>query len=284
MDNKNNYSAGHQGIRWPTTIWLVVFHLSAVAALFYWSWRGLIVSGLLAWLAGGVGVGMGYHRLLTHRSYRVPKIVEYFLTVCGTLAFEGGPINWVATHRIHHAHSDERGDDPHTPRDGRWWSHIGWVLTGTAQQHSREVLERYAPDLMQDRFMVGLNRVYFVPLIILAITLLAVGGWPLLLWGIFLRITVGLHATWLVNSATHLWGKRRFETNDNSRNTWWVALLTWGEGWHNNHHAHPTSARHGLAWYEIDFNWWGIRFLQALHLANGIKLVRLKALPARSDS
>jgi stearoyl-CoA desaturase (delta-9 desaturase) len=259
---------------------MIVFHLGAVAALFYWSWRGLIVCLVLAWVAQSLGVGMTYHRLLTHRSYKVPKPVEYFLIICATLSFEGGPINWVATHRIHHAHSDEPGGDPHTPVEGRWWSHIGWILTGTAQQHSREVLERYAPDLMQDRFIVALNRVYFVPLIILAIVLLAVGGWPLLLWGIFLRVTLGLHATWLVNSATHLWGTRRFETGDNSRNSWWVALLTWGEGWHNNHHAYPTSARHGLAWYEIDFNWWGIRCLQLLHLAKGVKLARLKSLPS----
>jgi fatty-acid desaturase len=280
MDKKIKVNEGHRGIRWPTTIWMIVFHLGAVAALFYWSWRGLIVAAVLAWVAQSLGVGMTYHRLLTHRSYKVPRPVEYFLITCATLSFEGGPINWVATHRIHHAHSDERGGDPHTPVDGRWWSHIGWILTGTAQQHSREVLERYAPDLMQDRFIVALNRVYFVPLIILAIVLLAVGGWPLVLWGVFLRVTLGLHATWLVNSATHLWGRRRFDTNDNSRNSWWVALLTWGEGWHNNHHAYPTSARHGLAWYEIDFNWWGIRSLQLLHLAKGIKLVRLKALPS----
>jgi stearoyl-CoA desaturase (delta-9 desaturase) len=123
-----------------------------------------------------------------------------------------------------------------------------------------------------------------VPLILLGIILLVVGGWGLLFWGVFLRVTVGLHATWLVNSATHLWGRRRFETGDNSRNSWWVALLTWGEGWHNNHHAYPTSARHGLAWYEIDFNWWGIRVLQLLRLAKGVKLVRLKALPASTDS
>jgi stearoyl-CoA desaturase (delta-9 desaturase) len=161
---------------------------------------------------------------------------------------------------------------------------MGWILSGTAQQHSREVLERYAPDLTHDRFIAALNRIYFVPMIILAIVLLMAGGWPLMLWGIFLRVTIGLHATWLVNSATHLWGRRRFETNDNSRNSWWVALLTWGEGWHNNHHAHPTSARHGLAWYEVDFNWWGIRVLQLLRLAKGIKLVRLKALPAPTDS
>jgi stearoyl-CoA desaturase (delta-9 desaturase) len=284
MDNEISGTVGHQGVRWPTTIWMIVFHLGAVAALFYWSWRGLIVAAVLAWVAQSLGVGMCYHRLLTHRSYQVPKVVEYFMNVCATLSLEGGPINWVATHRLHHAHSDERGDDPHTPNDGRWWSHMGWILTGTAQQHSREVLERYAPDLMKDRFIVALNRVYFVPLILLGIILLAVGGWPLLFWGIFMRVTVGLHATWLVNSATHLWGRRRFKTKDNSRNSWWVALLTWGEGWHNNHHAHPTSARHGLAWYEVDFNWWGIRALQLLRLAKGVKLVSLKALPASSDS
>jgi fatty-acid desaturase len=284
MDIEANATGRHQGVRWPTTIWMIVFHLGAVAALFYWSWRALIVSAVLAWVAQSIGVGMTYHRLLTHRSYKVSKPVEYLLTICATLSFEGGPINWVATHRIHHAHSDERGDDPHTPHDGRWWSHMGWILSGTAQQHSGEVLERYAPDLTQDRFIAALNRIYFLPLIILAIVLVLLGGWPLMLWGIFLRVTVGLHATWLVNSATHLWGRRRFETKDNSRNSWWVALLTWGEGWHNNHHAHPTSARHGLAWYEVDFNWWGIRVLQLLRLAKGVKLVSLKALPASRDS
>jgi len=263
---------------------MIVFHLGAVAALFYWSWRALIISSVLAWVAQSLGVGMTYHRLLTHRSYQVSKPVEYFLIICATLSFEGGPINWVATHRIHHAHSDEKGGDPHTPHDGRWWSHIGWILSGTAQQHSKEVLARYAPDLMADRFIVALNKIYFVPLIVLAIVLVLAGGWPLMFWGIFLRVTLGLHATWLVNSATHLWGRRRFETKDNSRNSWWVALLTWGEGWHNNHHAHPTSARHGLAWYEIDFNWWGIRLLQLFRLAKSIKLVRLKSLPAATDS
>jgi len=113
-----------------------------------------------------------------------------------------------------------------------------------------------------------------VPLIILAVLLLGFGGWGVMLWGIFLRVTLGLHATWLVNSATHMWGKRRFNTREDSRNSWWVALISFGEGWHNNHHAHPTSARHGLRWYEIDFNWWGIRTLQFLGLARAIKRVR----------
>src|SRR5215210_4530009 len=111
----------------------------------------------------------------------------------------------------------------------------------------------------------------------LTVGLLAFGGWRVMLWGVFLRVTVGLHATWLVNSATHMWGSRRFKTNDDSTNNPWVALITFGEGWHNNHHAHPTSARHGLTWYEIDINWWGIRALQLLGLAKSIKLINMSA-------
>lgn len=261
-------------INWPTSIFMALFHIGAVAALFFWSWKALIVAIFLNWIANGVGVGMGYHRLLTHRGYKVPKAVEYFLTICATLSLESGPISWVATHRIHHAHTDIEGD-PHTPRDGRWWAHMGWILRGTAQKHDQATLHRYAPDLMQDRFYVFLHKFYWIPMVILGILLLAWGGMPMLMWGIFMRVTIGLHATWLVNSATHLWGTRRFSTRDDSRNSWWVALLTFGEGWHNNHHAHPTAARHGLAWYEIDVNWWGIRTLQLLGLAKSVKLVRL---------
>jgi fatty-acid desaturase len=271
------------GINWTTTIFMILFHLGALAAVLFWSWKALIVTLILFWVAGGLGIGMGYHRLLTHRGYKVPKVLEYFLTICGTLALEGGPIYWVVTHRIHHAHTDIKGD-PHTPRDGRWWSHIGWILTGTAQQHDDAVLLRYAPDLMKQRFYVWLNRLFFLPLIILGVALLALGGWSMLMWGVFLRVTIGLHTTWLVNSATHLWGKQRFDTGDDSRNSWWVALLTFGEGWHNNHHAHPTAARHGLAWYEIDINWWGIRTLQLLGLAKSIKLVNLSAQLHKTSS
>jgi stearoyl-CoA desaturase (delta-9 desaturase) len=236
------------------------------------NWRALAVAIALWWISASLGVGMGFHRQLTHRSYKTPKLVEYFLTLCGTLALEGGHILWVVTHRIHHAHTDGPGD-PHTPRDGGWWSHIGWMLTGPAQQYEPSVVEHYAPDLVKDRFHVWLNRLYWVPLVLLGIGLLVFGGWPYLMWGIFFRVTFNLHATWLVNSATHMWGSRRFLTHDDSRNNWWVALLTFGEGWHNNHHAHPTSARHGLAWYEIDLNWWGIRVMQFLRLAKAIKLV-----------
>jgi len=260
-------------VNWPTVAFLILFHLASVAALFFWSWPAVITAAVLFGV-GSMGIGMGWHRLLTHRGYKVPKVIEYFLVFCGALALEGGPIQWVTTHRIHHAHTDEEGD-PHTPRDGRWWSHIGWVLVPPPQVMDRTQLQHYAPDLMNQRLYRWLNRFYSVPLIMLTVGLWAFGGWRVMLWGTFLRVTLGLHSTWLVNSATHLWGRRRFATNDDSKNNWWVALLSFGEGWHNNHHAHPTSARHGLAWYEIDVNWWGIRVMQFLRLAKAVKLVGL---------
>src|ERR1044071_2038914 len=256
-----------------TGIFLIIAHLAGVAAFWFWSWPAVITAIVLYWMGGSLGIGMGWHRLLTHRGYKVPKAVEYFLVTCGTLALEGGPIQWVVTHRIHHAHTDKAGD-PHTPRDGGWWAHIGWILWGTAQNHSDETFARYAPDLLKDRYYRWLNTYYYVPLSVLGVILLAVGGWDVMLWGVFLRVTLAFHSTWLVNSATHLWGRTRFQTDDDSRNSWWVALLTFGEGWHNNHHAHPTSARHGLRWYEIDLNWFGIRALQFLGLAHGIKRIR----------
>jgi stearoyl-CoA desaturase (delta-9 desaturase) len=259
-----------KSIHWENGIFVVIAHAGAITALFFWSWPAHIGAVILYWIAGSLGIGMGFHRLLTHRGYHVPKIVEYFLVTCGVLALEGGPIQWVTTHRIHHAHTDRQGD-PHTPRDGGWWAHIGWIVRGTAQDHDQATYERYAPDLTKDRYYVWLNKFDYLPSFVLLIGLLAFGGWGLMLWGIFLRVTLGLHATWLVNSATHLWGRRRFLTPEDSRNSWWVALLTFGEGWHNNHHAFPTSARHGLRWYEVDVNWWGIRVLQLLGVARVIK-------------
>jgi stearoyl-CoA desaturase (delta-9 desaturase) len=268
-----------KGINWHTATFMALFHIGAVAALFVFNWKALVAAVVLWWISASLGVGMGFHRLLTHRGYKTPKLVEYFITFCGLLALEGGAINWVVTHRIHHAHTDGPGD-PHTPRDGGWWAHIGWMLKGTAQSHDLETMERYAPDMMKDRFHRIANNFYWVPIIFLGIGLFAFGGWSFLLWAVFFRVTFNFHSTWLVNSATHMWGTRRFATRDDSTNNWWVALVTFGEGWHNNHHAYPTAARHGLAWYEIDLNWWGIRTLQFLRLAKGVKLVRLAEVSA----
>ena len=266
----NRYSK----VSWVTTLVLVIFHIGAIAALFNFSWTMLAITAVLYWMAIGFGIGMGYHRLLTHRSYKVPRFFEYFLAVCGTLTLEGGPIFWVATHRVHHQHSDQEGD-PHSPTEGGFWAHMGWIMFGEAKHNDTQAMARYAPDLGKDGFYVWLNEYHYVPLVVLGLILLAFGGWPMVYWGIFLRVVVGLHATWLVNSATHMWGARRFMTKDQSRNNWWVAILTFGEGWHNNHHAHPTSARHGLAWYELDITWIQISFLQRLGFARNVKVAAL---------
>ena len=271
-----------EGINWLTFTVVVVFHLGALGALFLFSWQRMAAMAVLYVLAINVGIGMCYHRLLTHRGYQTPKWVEYLMTLCATLSLEGGPIFWVSTHRVHHQLSDQDGD-PHTPREGAWWAHAGWVMFGEALHAQTEVLaSRYAPDLGRDRFHVWLSKYHWIPITVTGLALFA-GGWYLggpvnalgmVLWGVFLRVTLGLHATWLVNSATHLWGSRRFETRDDSRNSWWVALLTGGEGWHNNHHAHPVSARHGLAWYEIDPNFWGIWLLSKVGLARKVQVAK----------
>ena len=260
---------------WITTSIMVLLHIGAIGALFMFSWKAVIISAVLYWMTIGFGIGMGYHRLLTHRSYKVPRAVEYFFAVCGTLTLEGGPIFWVATHRVHHQHAD-RDLDPHTPRHGGFWAHVGWILFGEPKHNDTKRMSKYAPDLAKDPFYVWLNNFHFVPIVVLSLILFAVGGLQLVLWGTCMRVVLGLHATWLVNSATHMWGTQRFATRDDSRNSWWVALVTFGEGWHNNHHAHPTSARHGLAWYEVDFTWMQIWLLKKLGVAKNVKVASVK--------
>jgi fatty-acid desaturase len=265
------------GVNRVTTLFIVLFHTGAVAALFFFSWKMVAITAFLYWMCTGLGISLGYHRLHTHRSYVVPRLLEYFFAVCGSLTLEGGPITWVATHRIHHSHSDKPGD-PHSPRDGTFWSHIGWLIWGETMHNNTRAMAKFAPDLARYGFYVFLNNYHWTPLVAMTAICFALGGWPLFLWGVCVRVVFGWHATWLVNSATHLWGARRFETADDSRNNWMVALITFGEGWHNNHHAHPTSARHGLAWYEFDPSWITLKFLRAIGVA---KSIRVAALPGR---
>ena len=264
-----------QGVSLLTSGVLIVFHVMAIAAFFTFSWRNLAVALVLHWVAVGLGISMGYHRLHTHRGFKTYKWFEYFLAICGTLTLEGGPIFWVATHRLHHQYSDQP-EDPHSPRVSGFWAHLGWIIFGEAQHSDTARLARYAPDLSKDRFYRWLSSYHWVPLTVLGFGLLAWGGWGMVNWAIFLRVTVGLHATWMINSATHMFGRRRFETDDDSRNVWWVALLTFGEGWHNNHHAHPVSARHGLAWYEFDWTWVSLKVLKAVGLVWDVKVAKVK--------
>jgi fatty-acid desaturase len=258
-----------------TTFIMFAFHVGAVGALFMFTWKAFLVSMFLWWVAGSLGVGLAYHRLLTHRGFKTYKWMEYFLTLCATLALEGGPFFWVAIHRVHHQNTDVEGD-PHSPRDGGFWAHMGWIITGRVLHNRSSALLPYIPDLRKDKFHTFISKWHWVPITVLGLVLLAVGGWSMLMWGIFFRTVVGLHATWLVNSATHMWGSQRFLTSDTSKNSFWVALLTFGEGWHNNHHAHPQAARHGLAWYEIDLNWYAICAFRAVGLIWDVKAPKLK--------
>jgi fatty-acid desaturase len=272
-----------QPVNWPITIIMALLHIGAIAALFFFSWRVLAATVFLYWLTTGLGISMGYHRLHTHRSYKVPILLEYFFAVCGTLTLEGGPITWVSVHRLHHQKSDQPGD-PHSPRDGGWWAHIMWLIYAEPNRTRMPKLMRYVPDLAKDRFYLWLNKFFWAPSVVLGIVLLAIGGLPLFLWGACFRIVFGMHATWLVNSATHMWGRRRFATRDDSRNNWWVALMTFGEGWHNNHHAHPTSARHGLAWYEFDPSWITIRVLKFFGIARSVRVAKVSSSIAEREA
>jgi stearoyl-CoA desaturase (delta-9 desaturase) len=247
-----------------------------VLAPFTFSWSGLIVAAIL-YGAAGFGVTMGFHRLLTHRSFHTPKPIEYLLAVLGSLANQGGPIQWVAVHRIHHKHSDAEGD-PHSPRDGLWWAHMFWWMPYIPALDDPAKYERFVPDLTRDRFHRVLQKYQIFLPVILSALLYTFGqlwgglGLSWVIWGVFVRTTLLYHATWLVNSATHVWGYKTYRTRDDSTNLWWVALVSLGEGWHNNHHAFPRSARHGLRWWEVDPTWWGIRTLGWLRLARQIHL------------
>jgi stearoyl-CoA desaturase (delta-9 desaturase) len=265
-----------KGLNLPTSIALVLLHAGALAALFMFNWYAFGLAVFLYCFATGLGISLGYHRLHTHRSYKVPLALEYFFAVCGTLTLEGGPIFWVAVHRIHHQKSDQPGD-PHSPREGAWWAHIGWILFGKTNHNNTRMLAKYAPDVARHSFYVWLNNYHWVPFVILGALLYLVGGWALFLWCMCARTVAALHATWLVNSATHMWGARRFATRDDSRNNWWVALITFGEGWHNNHHAHPTSARHGLTWYEFDPSWLLIKALRYFGVAKAVQVASVNS-------
>lgn len=260
-------------MKWPTLIGLVGVHLGALFALFTFSWPAFWLFLILHWVTVGLGITLGYHRLLTHRSFKAPKWLEYTLAACGALAAQGGPVKWVSTHRMHHAFSD-RPQDPHSPNRGFWWAHMGWLLAYDEVLDHPTEHGRYAPELAADPVHRFIGRTNGLAQVLLGAVLLAWGGWGFLFWGIFARIVVAWHCTWLVNSATHLWGYQAFETGEASRNNWCVALLTYGEGWHNNHHAYPVSAAHGLRWWEIDATHLTVRLLGLLGLAGEVRLPR----------
>ena len=256
---------------WTMIIALVIFHIGAVCAFLpgLFSWQAVGVAVLLHWITGGLGITLGWHRLLSHRSFQVPKWLEYFFALCGTLALQGGIIWWVGLHRHHHLHSDQDVDH-HDSKKGFLWSHVRWMCFEIPAESD---IPRFTKDIVNDKFYQFLNNYFFPLQVVLGVVLYLIGGLPFVFWGVFARLVIVYHCTWLVNSATHKFGYRNFETTDNSTNCWWVALTTYGEGWHNNHHAYQYSARHGMKWWELDITWITIQVLQLLGLATKVKLV-----------
>ncbi len=260
-----------QQFSWISLGFFSAFHLIAlVAAPFFFSWSALGVAVLLHWLFGGIGICLGYHRMLSHRSFQVPRWLEYAIAFLGALSIQGGPIFWVAGHRRHHAFTEDVAADPYSAKRGFWWSHVLWLIYLQADTFDQKRYGKYAPDLMRQPFYRWLNRYFLLLQLPLAAGLYALGGWSWVIYGIFVRAVFLWHATWFVNSATHRWGYRTFAAKDNSRNLWWVSLVTYGEGWHNNHHAHPRAAQTGWRWWEVDVTWWTIQLLRRLGLAKRV--------------
>lgn len=255
---------------WTNVAFFGAIHAIAMLAPWFFSWRSLGIMLFLHWLFGSIGICLGYHRLLSHRSFQVPKWLEYVITTIGALALQGGPIFWVSGHRLHHAYTEDEDKDPYSAKRGFWWSHIMWLFYQREEFFKYPSYKKFAPDLERDPFYRWLNTNFLLLQIPLGLLLYALGGWSAVIYGMFLRSVLLWHSTWLINSATHLWGYRTFEVDDNSRNLWWAALLTYGEGWHNNHHARPNVAKAGQRWWEIDMTWWAIQTLRALGLAKKV--------------
>jgi sn-2 palmitoyl-lipid 9-desaturase len=260
-------------LNWTTLLFFGSVHVAAVAlAPAFWSWSALGVTLFLHWFVGSIGICLAYHRLLTHRSFQVPQWLEYILATIGALAMEGGPIFWVAGHRKHHLHTEDPELDPYSAKRGFWWSHMGWILQPQGSVFDQAKNLRWAPDLAKSAYYRWLDRYFLWLQLPLAAVLYLGGGWSWVVYGILVRSVLLWHSTWLINSMNHMQGYRSFQTADNSRNLWWVALLTYGEGWHNNHHAEPNVAPAGRAWWEVDMTWWVIKLLRRMGLARRVVL------------
>ncbi|MEM7771703.1 MAG: acyl-CoA desaturase [Cyanobacteria bacterium P01_E01_bin.6] len=249
---------------------MAILHVGALFAFLpsNFSWSAVGLMAVLYWMTAGLGITLGWHRLVSHRSFQVPKWLEYVLIFFGSLAMEGGVIWWVALHRHHHLYSDQ-DPDHHDSGKGFWWSHMEWMFY---EVPAEKEVPRFSKDIANDPVYRFLSNYFFWIQVALAVTLYLIGGWSFVVWGIFVRLVLVYHSTWFVNSATHKFGYRCYESGDNSTNCWWVALLSFGEGWHNNHHAFQFSARHGLKWWEVDLTWLTIRFLEKIGLATNVKL------------
>lgn len=263
---------GTESLDWGIISFLALVHILAITALFFFSWKAF-AAFIIMYVVTGMGITFGFHRLFTHRSFKVPKWLEYIAALAGTFALQGSVLKWVGHHRMHHAYADQT-KDPHNSNRGFWFSHIFWTCYNDPSRDDPKVLKKFARDIAADPVLVFMSSDAFLiaSQTTLGVLLWVLGGFEVMLWGIWLRLAVNYHVTWFVNSAAHLWGYRSYEVNDSATNNWWVALLTFGEGWHNNHHAYADVAPAGHRWWEIDVTYMLIKTLSWVGLARDIKL------------
>lgn len=268
---------------------IIAMHLLALLALhpYFFSWVGFLTM-LMGIHVFGQGITIGYHRLLTHRSFKTPVWVEHLIAILGICCMEDSPARWVAIHRIHHVHSDQR-PDPHTPLVNFFWSHMGWLMVLNKDTHSLSAIEKFAKDLLRDPFYMRLEKKPWIhaaivlsqfPLFFLFGYILGYLVWgpanamqlgaSMLVWGFYVRVVAVWHITWSVNSLSHMFGYQNYKTDEASRNNWFVALLTVGEGWHNNHHEDPSTACLQHRWWELDLSYYEIKLMEWIGLASEI--------------
>jgi stearoyl-CoA desaturase (delta-9 desaturase) len=282
-------------VLWPYFIGIVGFHVLALLAFVPWlfSWTGVALALCGLYVFGTLGINLCYHRLLTHKGFVIPKWLEHTFAVLGVCCLQDTPARWVAVHRLHHQNSDEQ-DDPHSPLVSFLWGHFGWLLVTNQELQRLAMYERYSRDILRDPFYLKLERrglwlwINMAHWLVFFLSGFAVGwatsagdagaavldgiqfGLSLFVWGVLVRTVLVWHITWSVNSVTHLWGYRNYDTDEESRNNVVVGILSNGEGWHNNHHADPRSAAHGHYWWEFDVTYLTIKSLAFLGLAHQI--------------
>ena len=268
---------------------LLGFHLLLPIAFFdpFFTWWFPVYLLVGNAIFGSIGINLAYHRLLTHRSLEVPRWLEKTFVMCGICSLEGPPFKWVCTHRIHHQESDVE-KDPHSPRENFLWGHMGWIYTDDPRMNSFMTYDKYIPDLLEESYLRWLHKrsrwaqLYLAHIVLLVMAAAGVGAIfngiegaihgaaQMFAWGVVARTVYVWHISWFVNSASHRWGYQNYKTGDLSTNSWWVALLTNGEGWHNNHHAAPRAASHGHRWWEIDLTYSFVRLLELVGLAKKV--------------
>lgn len=268
-----------RSIDWLRIIPFLILHLVCLTVIWV-GWSPIAVAVALAFYALRMfGITAFYHRYFSHKTFKTSRPAQFIFALIGAAATQRGPLWWASNHRHHHIHSDKE-EDEHSPRHGFLWSHMGWFLSKRNFATNFDRIRDFAkfPELKWlDRFDIAVPAVFAVLMFLLGAGLNAVwpslgtSGWQMLIWGYFISTVLVIHATLSINSLAHLFGRRRFETQDNSKNNLLLALITFGEGWHNNHHRFPSSARQGLHWWEIDFSYYGIWLLEKLGIVWDVK-------------